>query len=79
MLGRREEAVAIFERALSVRNDLGLLSEEYEIGNGRLTGNFPQALSHLALVNTALNLARSEGPARRRSQLGPEPADEARV
>ena len=79
MLGRREEAVAIFERALSVRNDLGLLSEEYEIGSGRLTGNFPQALSHLALVNTALNLARSEGPARRRSQLGPEPADEARV
>lgn len=72
MLGRREEAAATFERVLSVRNDLGLLSEEYEIERGRLIGNFPQALSHLALVNTALNLAQGDGPARSRSR--PEPA-----
>jgi GH15 family glucan-1,4-alpha-glucosidase len=55
--GRREEAVRLLERVLALRNDVGLLSEEYHPGLGRLLGNFPQALSHLALVNTALGLS----------------------
>jgi GH15 family glucan-1,4-alpha-glucosidase len=57
MQGRREEAVAILERVLSLCNDVGLLSEQYHPGLGCLTGNFPQALSHLGLVNTALGLS----------------------
>jgi GH15 family glucan-1,4-alpha-glucosidase len=57
MQGRRDEAVAILERVLSLRNDVGLLSEEYHPGLRRQMGNFPQALSHLALVNTALGLS----------------------
>jgi GH15 family glucan-1,4-alpha-glucosidase len=51
--GRRREAEALFERLLSLRNDLGLLSEEYEPTSGRLIGNFPQAFSHLALIHSA--------------------------
>ena len=57
MLDRHDEARALFERLLAVRNDLGLLSEEYDPRSGRLVGNFPQAFSHIALVNTASNLA----------------------
>jgi GH15 family glucan-1,4-alpha-glucosidase len=60
LMGRREEALAIFERLLSLRNDVGLLAEEYEPASGRQLGNFPQAFSHVALVNTANFL--SEGP-----------------
>ena len=56
MQGRRDAARATFEALLSVRNDLGLLSEEYDLEASRLAGNFPQALSHLALVQTALAL-----------------------
>jgi GH15 family glucan-1,4-alpha-glucosidase len=55
---RPDEAAALFERLLGLRNDLGLLSEEYDPGSKRLLGNFPQAFSHLALVNTAYNLAK---------------------
>ncbi|MGH7210537.1 MAG: glycoside hydrolase family 15 protein, partial [Acetobacteraceae bacterium] len=55
--GRREAAVATLERVLALRNDLGLLSEEYDLAQHRLIGNFPQALSHLALVNAALGLS----------------------
>ncbi|MCG3117144.1 MAG: glycoside hydrolase family 15 protein [Candidatus Manganitrophus sp. SA1] len=51
--GRRKEAEALFDRLLSLRNDLGLLSEEYEPRTGRLIGNFPQAFSHLALIQSA--------------------------
>jgi GH15 family glucan-1,4-alpha-glucosidase len=54
--GRHEEARAIFERLLELTNDLGLLSEEYDANAGRLVGNFPQAFTHIALVNTAHNL-----------------------
>jgi GH15 family glucan-1,4-alpha-glucosidase len=61
--GRREEARALFERLIGLSNDVGLLSEEYDPRTRRLLGNFPQALSHVALVNTALNLSRAEGPA----------------
>jgi GH15 family glucan-1,4-alpha-glucosidase len=47
----------MFERLLSLRNDVGLLAEEYDPDAGRLLGNFPQAFSHIGLVNSALNLA----------------------
>jgi GH15 family glucan-1,4-alpha-glucosidase len=60
--GRREEARHLFERLLTLRNDLGLLSEEYNPQEKRLVGNFPQALSHIALVNTAYNLTRAATP-----------------
>ena len=58
--GRRREAEAMFERLLSIRNDLGLLAEEYEPRSGRLIGNFPQAFSHLALIHSASVLAEVE-------------------
>ncbi|MBI3769981.1 MAG: glycoside hydrolase family 15 protein [Deltaproteobacteria bacterium] len=69
LLGRRDDALRIFERLLALRNDVGLLSEQYDVGSQRLIGNFPQAFSHVGLVNTARNLARHDGPAehRRRS------------
>jgi len=54
--GREDDAKALFERLLGLRNDLGLLAEEYDPGTGRLLGNFPQAFSHLALVTAALTL-----------------------
>ena len=57
LLGRRDEAKQLFERLLSLRNDLGLLSEEYDVYSDRLLGNFPQALSHIALINSAYLLA----------------------
>jgi len=69
MTGRRKEAEALFERLLELRNDVGLLSEEYEPGSKRLVGNFPQAFSHLALVNTASNLAHGEKPAEQRAAV----------
>jgi GH15 family glucan-1,4-alpha-glucosidase len=59
LTGRLQEARALFERLLSVRNDLGLLAEEYDPRAGRMLGNFPQAYSHVGLVNTARNLARA--------------------
>jgi GH15 family glucan-1,4-alpha-glucosidase len=67
--GRHDEAVRLFERLLSVRNDLGLLSEEYDSATKRLVGNFPQAFSHVALVNTARNLDAGTGPARHRKNV----------
>jgi GH15 family glucan-1,4-alpha-glucosidase len=54
--GRLSEAQALFDRLLGLRNDLGLLSEEYDPATGRLVGNFPQAFTHLALVDAALTL-----------------------
>ena len=68
MLGRRGDAVKLFERLLALRNDVGLLSEEYDFRAKRQLGNFPQALSHLALVNSASNLAHSEKPAEQRGE-----------
>lgn len=64
--GRRDEAKQIFERLLGLANDVGLLSEEYDPKAGRLVGNFPQAFSHVALVNSARNLARPRGLAETR-------------
>jgi GH15 family glucan-1,4-alpha-glucosidase len=60
LIGRRGDAVRLFERLLSLRNDLGLLAEEYDPRSGRLLGNFPQAFSHIEIVNTAAHLARIE-------------------
>jgi GH15 family glucan-1,4-alpha-glucosidase len=60
-LGRLDEAVELYERLLSLRNDLGLLSEEYDPERGRLVGNFPQAFTHLGLVETAFTLRRKLG------------------
>lgn len=56
--GRHADAVRMFERLLDIRNDVGLLSEEYDPVEKRLLGNFPQAFSHVGLVNTAFNLSR---------------------
>jgi GH15 family glucan-1,4-alpha-glucosidase len=67
LTGRRRDARTMFERILGLRNDVGLLAEEYDPTASRQLGNFPQAFSHVALVNTALNLTRSEGPAEERS------------
>ena len=55
-IGRVEDARALYEKLLGLRNDLGLLSEEYDVGRKRLVGNFPQAFSHIALVNAAFDL-----------------------
>jgi GH15 family glucan-1,4-alpha-glucosidase len=66
LLGRRAEARGLFERLLDLRNDLGLLSEEYDVEAKRLVGNFPQAFTHVALVNTARNLSPGLGPAQHR-------------
>jgi GH15 family glucan-1,4-alpha-glucosidase len=65
LAGRRDEARALFERLLSIRNDVGLLAEEYDPSAHRFLGNFPQAFSHIGLVNTARNLS-TEGPAKDR-------------
>ena len=61
--GRTAEAREVFERLLSLRNDVGLLSEEYDPVARRLLGNFPQAFSHVGLINTARNLSEPGGPA----------------
>jgi len=58
-VGRTDEAVALFERLLSLRNDVGLLAEEWDPAAQRMTGNFPQAFSHVPLVYTARNLSRA--------------------
>jgi GH15 family glucan-1,4-alpha-glucosidase len=63
LLGRDAEARATFERLLALTNDVGLLSEEYDVDAKRLVGNFPQAFTHVALVNTARNLSPGTGPA----------------
>jgi GH15 family glucan-1,4-alpha-glucosidase len=72
MLGREKEARALFERLTGLANDVGLLSEEYDPTARRLVGNFPQAFSHVALVNTAENIARAARPARQRGGDAPQ-------
>jgi GH15 family glucan-1,4-alpha-glucosidase len=67
MMGRARKAKDMFERLLAIRNDLGLLAEEYDPATRRLLGNFPQAFSHVGLINTAHNLALYEGPAGQRA------------
>jgi GH15 family glucan-1,4-alpha-glucosidase len=63
---RRTEGVELFERLLALRNDVGLLAEQYDPASRRLLGNFPQAFSHVGIVNTAFNLTRGQ----------PHPAEE---
>jgi GH15 family glucan-1,4-alpha-glucosidase len=71
LLGERERARAIFERVLALCNDVGLLAEEYDPVGGRMLGNFPQAFSHVGLINTAANLShKDEGPAAKRAKNG---------
>ena len=65
--GRTDEARQLFERLLGLCNDVGLLSEEYDTTGGRMVGNFPQAFTHVALINTAHNLTSVAGPALHRS------------
>ena len=86
LIGRKADAKALFERLLALRNDVGLLSEEYDSDGGRMVGNFPQALSHIALVHAAFSMSGNwkphpagEGacddvkPAKRRRTDGGEP------
>ncbi|HSK20935.1 MAG TPA: glycoside hydrolase family 15 protein [Longimicrobiales bacterium] len=69
LMGRTDDACALFEKLLSLRNDVGLLAEEYDTKRGRLLGNFPQAFSHVGLVNTAYNLTpRETAPAQERKK-----------
>jgi GH15 family glucan-1,4-alpha-glucosidase len=68
LLGRIEDAERLFERLLALRNDVGLLAEEYDGKLKRLVGNFPQAFSHISLVNTAHNLSRADKPVEKRAR-----------
>jgi GH15 family glucan-1,4-alpha-glucosidase len=68
LLGRCEEAEQLFERLLDLRNDVGLLAEEYDPGRKRQLGNFPQAFSHISLVNTAHNLTHEKKPSEQRGR-----------
>lgn len=82
LAGRWDDACEMFERLLELRNDLGLLAEEYDPVARRQIGNFPQALSHLALVGTAQNLtSRHMAPAKQRSESagGPNGPDSRAV
>jgi GH15 family glucan-1,4-alpha-glucosidase len=68
LLGRQKEAEKVFERLLALRNDVGLISEEYDPKAKRLVGNYPQAFTHVGLINTAMNLTRQIGnPAEHRA------------
>jgi GH15 family glucan-1,4-alpha-glucosidase len=71
--GRRDDARRLFERLLGLCNDVGLLAEEYDVSGKRMLGNFPQAFSHVALVNTAYNLTKADAPAKQRAEV-PAPA-----
>ncbi len=73
LAGRRDEATALFERLLALRNDVGLFAEEYDPRSRRMLGNFPQAFTHVGLVNTACNLSHGLGPSSHRSQEHDEP------
>ena len=71
MIGQDDEAAELFERLLSLRNDLGLLSEEYDPRYGRQVGNTPQAFSHVPLIQAALNLDRHPGAHSRTADADP--------
>jgi GH15 family glucan-1,4-alpha-glucosidase len=66
MIGRRDEACALFDQMIGILNDVGLISEAYDPKNNRMLGNFPQALTHIGLIDTAYNLYMSKGPAEQR-------------
>jgi len=66
--GRHADARKLFEQLLTLRNDVGLLAEEYDSTARRQVGNYPQAFSHVAVINTAHNLTRAHGPAQHRAE-----------
>ncbi|MEU8232568.1 glycoside hydrolase family 15 protein [Actinoplanes sp. NPDC048967] len=70
LMGRHDEARAVFERLLALRNDVGLLSEEYDTEAGRLVGNFPQAFSHVPLIDTARTLTDAVAATEARAREG---------
>ncbi|GAB7529300.1 glycoside hydrolase family 15 protein [Pseudomonas sp. 3A(2025)] len=72
LLGRMDEARALFERLCGLCNDVGLLAEQYDVKDQRMLGNFPQAFSHIGIINTALNLHRAEAPCPVRERSGEE-------
>ncbi len=74
LIGRRQDGAALFERLLALCNDVGLLSEEYDPRGRHMLGNFPQALSHMALIHTARLLSIGEEQAKRASEKGERPA-----
>ncbi len=67
LLGRHEDARVLFERLAALSNDVGLLAEQYDPRAARMLGNFPQAFSHVGIINTALNLHRVQAPAQERA------------
>ncbi len=79
LIGRREEAEALFERLLGLSNDVGLLAEEYDTRGRCMLGNFPQALTHTVLINTAYLLSIPEEQAKRASEAGERPAAVAKT
>jgi GH15 family glucan-1,4-alpha-glucosidase len=79
LCGRHAEARALFERLLKLSNDLGLLSEEYDARRGRQLGNFPQAFSHVSLINTAHGLSGAVGAADQRASGERDAAQAAEV
>ena len=76
LCGERAKAERLFKRLLAVANDVGLIAEEYDPRSRRQLGNFPQALTHVALINTARNLSMPGGPSEHRSQGGAAPPPE---
>lgn len=67
LAGELEKGQALFERLLALRNDVGLLAEEYDPHRKRQLGNFPQAFSHVALINSARNLVQAQSPGKQRT------------
>ena len=72
MLGRAQDARLLFDRLLGLRNDVGLLAEEYDIGAKRQVGNFPQALSHISLINAASEFTNTSSPGQQRARSNRE-------
>ena len=68
LIGRHDEAVTLFERLAALVNDVGLLAEQYDPALRRMTGNFPQAFSHIGLLDTAFNLTRARKPSEQRAE-----------
>jgi GH15 family glucan-1,4-alpha-glucosidase len=68
LAGREEEARELYGRLVGLCNDLGLLSEEYDVKHKRLVGNFPQAFSHVSLIDSAYGFSRLESPSEHRQR-----------
>ena len=73
LMGRHEEATALYERLLGLRNDVGLLAEEFDLVAGQQLGNFPQAFSHIVIASSAMTLCRRNvGPSEERARANPD-------